>query len=63
VAENIRAVRMVMGFIGACEHNGRFLVAAAFLVTPASQDFQAHLPIYLGFFEFVHNAKDSVKFY
>ena len=43
------------------EYSGRVLVIAALLAAPAPRQFPEKLPVYLGFFQFVHNTRQRGK--
>ena len=59
---NSHGMTIKMAFVKcACQYDGRFLVLVTVLVETPSRDLAEKLPLYLGFFEFVHNMKKRGK--
>ena len=56
---NTRGMTMAMDFMNFTWYDGGLLVPAAVVAAPDRGISQDHLPLYLGFFEFVHNGKTT----
>jgi hypothetical protein len=59
VEASMHVMKMAMGFVSACQHDGRILVSLTLVVASPSRHLSRKVTLVLGLFEEVHNAKSE----